>query len=44
MNKFLKSAGITFGRKITTGRSSANKSDNIIDREQKEKREYYYAD
>jgi len=44
MNKFLKSVGITFGRKITTGRPSANKSDNIIDRGQKEKREYYYAD
>jgi len=44
MNKFLKSAGITFGRKITTGMPRANKSDNIIDRGQKEKREYYYGD
>ncbi len=44
MNKFLKSVGITFRREITTGRPRANKSGSVIDRGQKEKREYYYAD
>jgi len=44
MNKFLKSVGITFRREITTGRPRANKSGSVIDRGQKDKGEYYYAD
>ncbi len=44
MNKFLKSVGITFRREPETGRPRANKSGSVIDRGQKEKGEYYYAD
>jgi len=44
MNKFLKSVGITFRREPETGRPRANKFDSVIDREQKEKGEYYYTD
>ncbi|PKP60443.1 MAG: ribosome biogenesis/translation initiation ATPase RLI [Candidatus Altiarchaeales archaeon HGW-Altiarchaeales-1] len=44
MNKFLKSVGITFRREPETGRPRANKLDSVIDRGQKEKGEYYYAD
>jgi ATP-binding cassette subfamily E protein 1 len=44
MNKFLKSVGITFRREPETGRPRANKFGSVIDRGQKEKGEYYYAD
>ncbi|MDI6730222.1 MAG: ribosome biogenesis/translation initiation ATPase RLI [Candidatus Altarchaeum sp.] len=44
MNKFLKSVEITFRREPETGRPRANKLDSVIDRVQKEKGEYYYAD
>ncbi len=42
MNKFLKSVGVTFRRDPQTGRPRANKLDSVLDREQKEKGEYYY--
>jgi len=44
MNKFLKLLGITFRREPETGRPRANKFGSVMDREQKEKGEYYYAD
>ncbi|MFH1545617.1 MAG: ribosome biogenesis/translation initiation ATPase RLI [archaeon] len=43
MNSFLESLQISFRRDSTTGRPRANKLDSVKDREQKEKREYYYS-
>ena len=44
MNKFLKNQDITFRREPETGRPRANKRDSQLDREQKERGEYYYKD
>ena len=43
MNRFLKKVGITFRRDPQTGRPRANKLDSVLDREQKEKGNYYYV-
>lgn len=43
MNRFLEKLGITFRRDPHTGRARANKPGSVLDREQKEKGEYYYA-
>ena len=43
MNKFLKTLGITFRRDPQTGRPRANKLGSVLDREQKEKGQYYYS-
>ena len=42
MNMFLKEVGVTFRRDPQTGRPRANKPDSRIDREQKERGEYFY--
>jgi len=42
MNKFLSEVGITFRRDKETRRPRVNKLDSYLDREQKEKGEYYY--
>ncbi len=42
MNLFLKDLGITFRRDEETKRPRANKEGSVLDREQKEKGEYYY--
>ena len=42
MNKFLKDVQITFRRDQDTGRPRINKKDSRLDREQKNKGEYYY--
>lgn len=42
MNCFLKEVGITFRRDKETRRPRVNKQDSFLDREQKEKGEYYY--
>jgi ATP-binding cassette subfamily E protein 1 len=42
MNKFLAEVGITFRRDKETRRPRVNKQDSYLDREQKEKGEYYY--
>jgi ATP-binding cassette, sub-family E, member 1 len=42
MNKFLSEVGITFRRDKETRRPRVNKQDSYLDREQKEKGEYYY--
>jgi len=42
MNRFLKSADITFRRDEDTKRPRVNKPDSRLDREQKAKGEYYY--
>ena len=41
-NSFLKEVGVTFRQDKSTGRPRANKPDSKLDREQKEKEEYYY--
>ncbi len=43
MNRFLKKVGITFRRDPQTGRPRANKQDSVLDREQKEKGQFYYS-
>ncbi|MBN2330712.1 MAG: ribosome biogenesis/translation initiation ATPase RLI [Candidatus Aenigmarchaeota archaeon] len=43
MNSFLKKLNITFRRDPHTGRARANKPDSVLDREQKEKGDYYYS-
>ncbi len=43
MNRFLEKIGITFRRDPQTGRPRANKLDSVLDREQKEKGQYYYS-
>ncbi|AAT43140.1 ribosome biogenesis/translation initiation ATPase RLI [Picrophilus oshimae] len=42
MNLFLKDIGVTFRRDEITKRPRINKTDSALDREQKEKGEYYY--
>ncbi|MEM5798611.1 MAG: ribosome biogenesis/translation initiation ATPase RLI [Candidatus Aenigmatarchaeota archaeon] len=42
MNTFLADIGITFRRDPQTGRPRANKPGSLLDREQKERREFYY--
>ncbi|NYB52467.1 MAG: ribosome biogenesis/translation initiation ATPase RLI [Methanobacteriaceae archaeon] len=42
MNRFLKEVGITFRRDKETRRPRVNKENSYLDREQKEKGEYYY--
>jgi ATP-binding cassette subfamily E protein 1 len=44
MNRFLSDVGITFRRDKETKRPRVNKLDSYLDREQKEKGEYYYLD
>ena len=44
MNKFLSSVDITFRRDAESHRPRINKPDSRLDREQKSKGEYYYAD
>ncbi len=44
MNSFLSSVGITFRRDKETKRPRVNKYDSYLDREQKEKGEYYYLE
>ncbi|MEM2869588.1 MAG: ribosome biogenesis/translation initiation ATPase RLI [Thermoplasmata archaeon] len=44
MNRFLKSVGITFRRDAETKRPRINKPDSRLDREQKERGEYYYQE
>ncbi|TQS77115.1 MAG: ATPase [Candidatus Methanarcanum hacksteinii] len=44
MNRFLKAVDITFRRDAETHRPRINKPDSRLDREQKSKGEYYYAD
>lgn len=43
LNTFLKEVGVTFRRDPQTGRPRANKFDSQIDREQKERGEYFYV-
>ncbi|MBI5051609.1 ribosome biogenesis/translation initiation ATPase RLI [Candidatus Micrarchaeota archaeon] len=43
MNKFLSITGITMRRDKDTSRPRINKPDSALDREQKEKEEYYYS-
>ena len=43
MNEFLKRVGLTYRRDINTGRPRVNKPGSKLDREQKEKGEYYYV-
>jgi len=42
MNTFLKDMGVTFRRDYATGRPRVNKEDSRLDREQKQRGEYYY--
>ncbi len=44
MNRFLKNVGITFRRDNETRRPRINKPDSRLDREQRNRGEYYYAD
>lgn len=44
MNRFLEEVGITFRRDKETKRPRVNKQNSYLDREQKEKGEYYYLD
>ncbi len=44
MNRFLRSVGITFRRDSETKRPRINKLDSRLDREQRERGEYYYQD
>ncbi len=44
MNRFLSNVGITFRRDKETKRPRVNKTGSYLDREQKEKGEYYYLD
>ena len=43
MNLFLKEVGLTYRRDVNTGRPRVNKPGSKLDREQKEKGEYYYV-
>jgi ATP-binding cassette subfamily E protein 1 len=43
MNMFLKQVGLTYRRDVSTGRPRVNKPGSKLDREQKEKGEYYYV-
>jgi ATP-binding cassette subfamily E protein 1 len=43
MNEFLKRVGLTYRRDVNTGRPRVNKPGSKLDREQKEKGEYYYV-
>jgi ATP-binding cassette subfamily E protein 1 len=43
MNEFLGKVGLTYRRDINTGRPRVNKPGSKLDREQKEKGEYYYV-
>jgi len=43
MNTFLRWVGVTFRREPATGRPRINKPGSVLDREQKETGEYYYA-
>ena len=43
MNIFLKEVGLTYRRDINSGRPRVNKPDSKVDREQKEKGQYYYV-
>ncbi len=43
MNSFLRRLSITFRRDPHTGRARANKPDSVLDRQQKEKGDYYYT-
>jgi len=43
MNAFLKLAGITMRRDKDSKRPRINKPDSVLDREQREKNEYYYS-
>lgn len=42
MNRFLREVGVTFRRDPQTGRPRANKPESGLDREQKERGEYFY--
>jgi ATP-binding cassette subfamily E protein 1 len=42
MNTFLQDMGVTFRRDYATGRPRVNKEDSRLDREQKQRGEYYY--
>jgi ATP-binding cassette subfamily E protein 1 len=42
MNRFLKEIGITYRRDVNTGRPRVNKPGSKLDREQKERGQYYY--
>ena len=44
MNKFLSDVRITFRRDKETNRPRVNKQESYLDREQKEKGEYYYLE
>jgi ATP-binding cassette subfamily E protein 1 len=44
MNRFLSDVGITFRRDKETKRPRVNKFESYLDREQKEKGEYYYLE
>jgi ATP-binding cassette subfamily E protein 1 len=44
MNLFLREVGVTFRRDPQTGRARANKPESSLDREQKEKGEYFYLE
>ncbi|MFP3950035.1 MAG: ribosome biogenesis/translation initiation ATPase RLI [Candidatus Micrarchaeia archaeon] len=43
MNRFLKLAGITMRRDMDSNRPRINKPGSVLDREQREKNEYYYS-
>ncbi len=43
MNTFLQEMGVTFRRDYATGRPRVNKEDSRLDREQKQRGEYYYV-
>jgi ATP-binding cassette subfamily E protein 1 len=42
MNLFLREVGVTFRRDPQTGRPRANKPGSALDREQRERGEYFY--
>jgi ATP-binding cassette subfamily E protein 1 len=44
MNLFLREVDVTFRRDPHTGRARANKPESTLDREQKEKGEYFYLE
>ena len=43
MNVFLKEMGLTYRRDVNTGRPRVNKPGSKLDREQKERGQYYYV-
>jgi ATP-binding cassette subfamily E protein 1 len=43
MNSFLKEIGLTYRRDLTTGRPRVNKPGSKVDREQKDRGQYYYV-